>query len=75
MVAAQNNDTIKRALEVLEEVSADQKLRDQYFYRNLARMDEEARLDYAREEGMAAVFALIEQGLTPEEAKKKLGLK
>jgi len=75
MVAAQNNDTIKRALEVLEEVSADQKLRDQYFYRNLARMDEEARLDYARVEGMAKVFALIEQGLTPEEAKKKLGLK
>jgi len=79
MAVAQKSKPMKRALEVLEEVSADQRLRDQYFYRKIAKMDEIARLDYARDEGMemgmAKVFALIEQGLTPEEAKKKLGLK
>ena len=79
MVVAQKSKPMTRALEVLEEASANQAIRDQYFYRNLAKMDERARIAYARDEGkaegMAEVFALLEQGLSLDEAKKKLGLK
>jgi len=83
MVVAQKSKPMERALEVLEEASANQAIRDQYFYRNLARMDERARIAYARDEGieigkeigMENVLALIRQGLSPDEAEKKLGLK
>jgi predicted transposase/invertase (TIGR01784 family) len=101
MAVAQKSKPMKRALEVLEEASADDRIRDLYFYRKLAKMDEQARMDYAvdeaakkamekgiekgiekgmekgmekgRSETMAEVFALIDQGIPPDEIKKIMG--
>ena len=68
MAVAQKSKPMRRALKVLEEASADQRLRDDYFYRVMAAADEQARADYwidkAKEEGLKmGLKEGLEQGL------------
>ena len=67
MAVAQKSKTMRRAFKVLEEASADQRLRDDYFYRVMAAADEQARADYridkAKEEGETAKALKIAQNM------------
>ncbi|MCL2268935.1 MAG: Rpn family recombination-promoting nuclease/putative transposase, partial [Chitinispirillia bacterium] len=49
MAVVQKSKPMRRALEVLEEASADQRVRDEYVYRVMAIADEKARRAYYRD--------------------------
>ena len=77
MVAVQNPE-IRKAVDTLYELSADGKVRAEYEMRQKARRDRLWQIDNARqdgrEDGIKAMYELIKDGKTPEEAMKILEL-
>jgi predicted transposase/invertase (TIGR01784 family) len=75
MAVAQKSKPMRRALKVLEEASADPRLRDDYFYRVMAAADEQARAEYridkAKEEWLKRG---LEEGLEKGIEKGKMAI-
>jgi len=73
MAAAQNPE-IRKAVNTLYELSADEKIRAEYEMRQKARRDRMWEIDNARQDGAEKALELIRAGKTPEEVMKILGL-
>ena len=72
MVAVQNPE-IRKAVDTLYELSSDEKVRAEYEMHQKARRDRMWEIDNARQDGIKAMYELIKDGKTPEEAMKILG--
>jgi predicted transposase/invertase (TIGR01784 family) len=80
MVAVQNPE-IRKAADTLYELSADERVRVEYEMRQKAYRDRMWQIDNAienaresaRQDGIKAMYELIKDGKTPEEAIKILG--
>jgi len=75
-MVAEKNTEIRRAVDTLYELSADEKVRAEYEMRQKAWRDRESAIDDARQEGIEKerqyIFELINQGLTVDEIKQRL---
>jgi len=71
MAVVQKSKPMRRALEVLEEASADQRVRDEYVYRVMAIADEKARRAYYRDKAKEDIKMAKEEIKKDKEELKK----
>jgi len=75
-MVAEKNTEIRKAVDTLYELSADEKVRTEYEMRQKAWRDRASAIDDAKQEGIEKerqyIFELINQGLTIDEIKQRL---